>query len=498
MPFVTTDTIHGKCAFVLFQDNLRLNFNQAFYKSCEHPYVFPFFVFPGDSQKFSLYGEASQLWLHGSLNSLDESLKNSLNIYQEPLGNLLPRLFHDYKPKYFFSTFSAHPLRKKIHDTIQQLCHDHNITFKIFYDNYLTNPQDIQNKSGGIYKVFTPYKNILLHHMEKKISQDISHGEVKNLLTTTKFLRDPKNPMTLESLGLGPQKSWAFSLERHCSPGESQGEKMVDDFLSKSLINYKENRNFPVLQGTSGLSAYLRFGEISPWLIVVKAREWLKNSPPGALENYLMFLSELCWRDFGTYLLHHFPQCLHNNMNEKFNIFPWKDNAPWLKMWQKGQTGYPFVDAAMRELWHTGFMHNRLRMVTASFLTKNLQIHWKHGEEWFWNCLFDGDKANNVMNWQWVAGCGVDAAPYFRIFNPVVQGKKFDPEGHYIAQWVPELKNLPKKYIHEPWTAPESLLGEKNILLGKTYPYPMVPLRESQKKALESYKQMTKSLNYGL
>jgi deoxyribodipyrimidine photo-lyase len=196
------------------------------------------------------------------------------------------------------------------------------------------------------------------------------------------------------------------------------------------------------------------------------------------------------WREFSCYLLHHFPSLHKDNFNNKFNKFPWKNNLKHLKAWQTGNTGYPIVDAGMRELWQTGYMHNRVRMVAASFLVKNLNLHWHKGRDWFWDCLVDADLANNSASWQWVAGCGVDAAPYFRIFNPITQGEKFDKNGHYTRKFVPELKNIPDKYLFKPWTAPEDILNSSGITLGENYPYPIVDLAITRNQALEAYKRL--------
>ena len=234
----------------------------------------------------------------------------------------------------------------------------------------------------------------------------------------------------------------------------------------------------------SRLSAYIRFGNIS----INQIWHYAKKIPSNKHRDH--FLSELGWREFSYSLLYHFPAMTTQNLQVKFNAFPWQINQINLKAWQQGMTGYPIVDAGMRELWQTGYMHNRIRMIVGSFLVKNLLIDWRYGEAWFWDCLFDADLASNTASWQWVAGCGADAAPYFRIFNPVTQGQKFDPNGDYTLRFIPELKNLPKKYLFSPWEAPSDLLRELNITLGKTYPKPIVDLRDSRERALAAFQSL--------
>jgi deoxyribodipyrimidine photo-lyase len=234
------------------------------------------------------------------------------------------------------------------------------------------------------------------------------------------------------------------------------------------------------------LSPHLHFGEISPNMI------WHRVRTSGQSEDSNHYLSELGWREFSYNLLYYFPQLPNKNLQTKFDRFPWRDNSEHLKKWQDGETGYPIIDAGMRELWETGFMHNRLRMIAGSFLVKNLLIHWHYGKEWFWNCLVDADLASNSASWQWVAGCGADAAPYFRIFNPIAQGQKFDPSGEYTRKFVPELRKLPNKYLFTPWEAPTELLADSGIKLGKDYPYPIVDLKNSRELALDAYSSISR------
>lgn len=274
----------------------------------------------------------------------------------------------------------------------------------------------------------------------------------------------------------------------HWQVGEAGAKDALNEFLDCPVTSYKSDRDrADKPKGTSRLSPHLAFGEISPRQIWHATKD---RDVDGA-----KFLSEVGWREFSYNLLYHNPDLRTENFKAGFNSFPWSQNDGYLEAWQRGQTGYPFVDAGMRELWATGYMHNRVRMVAASFLIKHLMIDWREGERWFWDTLFDADPANNTASWQWVAGSGADAAPYFRIFNPFGQGEKFDPDGIYVRKWVPELKSLPKKYIHQPWEAPEWVLMEAGVILGDNYPRPIVNHKAAREKALSAYKMMRGETN---
>ncbi len=291
--------------------------------------------------------------------------------------------------------------------------------------------------------------------------------------------------LALENLCLLPTNAWHEKLRQYWQPGEAGAQTRLKEFLRNGLKDYKEGRNHPGKNHVSRLSPHLHFGEISPNDVWHTAKQ--KMVEVRCRTDGEHFLSELGWREFSYNLLYHFPDLPRVNLQKKFDAFPWRKDEEALKRWQKGQTGYPIVDAGMRELWETGYMHNRVRMIVGSFLIKNLMLHWHYGEEWFWDTLVDADLANNSASWQWIAGCGADAAPYFRIFNPITQGKKFDEDGEYVRRHVSELKHMPLKFLHNPWEAPEKILREAGVKLGVDYPLPMVNLGDSRERALKAF-----------
>jgi deoxyribodipyrimidine photo-lyase len=335
----------------------------------------------------------------------------------------------------------------------------------------LWEPWGITNENGTPYKVFSPFfKKGCLNAPPPR--RPLPRPE------NPSFAADPEC-MSIEDLGLLPSIPWDESMRPLWNVGEDGANQRLQEFLNEGLEDYKEGRNFPAEKKVSRLSPHLHFGELSPnqvWYAV--------QGQEGDAEH---FLSELGWREFSYHLLYHFPDLPTENLQEKFDNFPWENNPQFLKAWQQGKTGYPIVDAGMRELWETGYMNNRVRMIVASFLVKNLRVHWHHGAAWFWDCLLDADLANNSASWQWVAGCGADAAPYFRIFNPVTQGEKFDPEGDYIRRFLPEIARLPNKYLFNPSEAPPSVLSDAGVKLGSTYPRAIVDLKASRESALEAF-----------
>jgi deoxyribodipyrimidine photo-lyase len=310
-------------------------------------------------------------------------------------------------------------------------------------------------------------------------------------LAPARLLAPEKRPPSdrLDDWGLLPtQPDWAGGLRAAWTPGEMGAKALLQQFFNQALSSYPTERNRPDKPATSRLSPHLHFGEISPQMCAQAA--YASGAPQSAIDK---FVAELGWREFSHHLLYHYPDLPDRNWRRDFDAFPWREDRAGLRAWRRGQTGYPIVDAGMRELWVTGWMHNRVRMIVASFLIKHLLINWRAGADWFWDTLVDADLANNAASWQWVAGSGADAAPYFRIFNPIAQGKTYDPDGAYVRRFLPELARLPTAFIHAPWTAPAPVLKEAGVRLGATYPAPIVDHSEARTRALSAFKTLKTS-----
>ena len=424
-------------------------------------------------------GRASRWWLHHSLISLDASLQGKLSVYRGDPKAILLRLAKHYGAKTIYWNRCYEPWRVVRDKQIKETLKAHQIEAHSFNGSLLWEPWETVKDDGSPYKVFTPfYRTGCLNN--RLPWEPLPYPEHLDAVS------DASNDLSIDDLGLLPNTRWDKKMEPHWQIGETGAQARLDAFLEHGLANYKEGRNFPAKQHVSRLSPHLHWGEISVNQV------WYAAKKVGKGEDLDHFLSELGWREFSYNLLYYFPDLPRENLQAKFDKFPWQDNPQSLKRWQKGLTGYPIVDAGMRELWHTGYMHNRVRMIVGSFLVKNLLLHWHHGERWFWDCLVDADLANNSASWQWVAGCGADAAPYFRIFNPITQGKKFDPSGEYTRHYIPELKHLPDKYLFSPWDAPTEVLQQAGVSLGETYPHPIVDLKISRERALEAFASLKK------
>lgn len=461
-----------------FRKDLRLADNPALSNAVLHGSVLPIYILDNKNADAYVPGGASRWWLYRSLEALGESLEGRLRLYVgeplEVLQELCAR--HPIKAVYWNRLYEPWAIAR---DTvIKTSLQEDEIDVSTSNGSLLWEPRDVRKEDGTPYKVFTPF-------YRKGCLKLAPPREPLRKPALERFIHDDSNrSLEIEDLGLLPAKSWSQKLESCWKAGETEAKKRFEAFLIEGLPQYKEGRNFPTKPAVSRLSPYMQIGALSPNQLWYGARKL------GDDKNIDHFCSELGWREFAYNQLYHNPDLPVKNLQSKFDAFPWVLSRNYLAAWQKGQTGIPFVDAGMRELWQTGFMHNRVRMVTGSFLVKNLQVHWHHGERWFWDTLIDADLASNSASWQWLAGCGADAAPYFRIFNPVLQGKNFDPDGAYIREYVPELAELPNRYLFCPWEASNVILQSAGVTLGVSYPNPIIGLKDSRDRALEAFQSL--------
>ena len=452
-----------------FRQDLRLSDNPAFSHATSQGIVLPVYILEDDNPM----GAASRWWLHHSLRSLWTSLDQNLSLYRGDPLDILTDLIRRYQVRLVSWTRCYEPWRIEQERRLKEEFGHLGVQVQTANGSLLWEPWSIVKDDGTPYRVFTPfYRKGCLGAQEPRMPLD----PLKNI----RLIQDPS--LTLEELRLLPKPRWDKTLEPHWAIGEANAQERLSHFLQTGLPHYKEGRNFPAKPYVSRLSPHLHFGEISPNQV------WWAARSLGEDKNIDHFCFELGWREFSYSLLYHNPDLPWKNLQSKFDHFPWKEeDSAALKAWRKGQTGIPLVDGGMRELWLTGYMHNRVRMIVGSFLVKNLLIHWRHGERWFWDCLVDADLANNSASWQWIAGCGADAVPYFRIFNPVTQGQKFDPNGEYVRRFVPEISALPDAYLFCPWQAPPQVRKTAGVILGETYPEPIVDLPASRERALRFF-----------
>ena len=441
--------------------------------------IIPCYILDDETPGTWRSGAASRWWLHHSLDALATDLAQvggTLVLRRGETQAALQQLLEDTGARDIYCSRMYEPwaadLEARLHSHFQASAVD----FKRYGGTLLHEPETVSNLSGLPYKVFTPFWRSCLAGEEPAPPQ--------RLATTTCWWEQAVSSDALAQWALCPQQpDWASQWTRWWTPGSAGASLKLEGFLQDGVSNYSEGRDHPALDCTARLSPHLHFGEISPREVWHRVR--YATAHQAQLENQAgKFLSQIGWREFSYHLLHHFPEIPEQAFKAQFRDFPWLKDDVRLQAWQSGQTGYPMVDAGMRELWHTGYMHNRVRMIVASFLTKHLLIHWQEGAKWFWDTLLDADLANNSSGWQWVAGSGADASPYFRIFNPIVQGQKFDVEGSYIRQWVPELAAVPNRYINCPWDAPAAVLEEAGVVLGEDYPGPMVDHKMAREGAL--------------
>jgi deoxyribodipyrimidine photo-lyase len=467
---------------VWFRNDLRLADHPALTAAVETGApVLPLYILDNVTPGRWRTGGASRWWLHGSLAALDTDLRQRggrLCLHKGSAPEVLKALLAETGASAIHAARGYEPWEAELERSVTALCKAQSAAFRTYGGRLLFEPEAIRTAAGQHYRMFTPFWRACL-----------AAGAPRAPLPAPRLIRcadaesDP-----LASLDLLPARpDWAGGLRETWQPGEAAALTRLASFTERHLARYAEDRSRLDIDATSRLSPHLHFGEISPtqiWHAVTGA------APRGgamAERGAEAYLRELIWRDFSYHLLKHFPAMISHPLRPEFANFPWRDDAPALTAWQKGRTGYPIVDAAMRELWHTGFMPNRARMIVASFLVKHLLIPWQTGADWFLDTLVDADLANNQANWQWVAGSGTDAAPYFRIFNPVLQGQKFDPDGVYVRRWMPELARLSARNIHAPWQAPELALGAASVTLSRSYPPPIVEHGAARARALTAF-----------
>ncbi len=457
-----------------FRQDLRLADNPALHRAAAAGRVLPVFVLDDESAGRLRRGAASRWWLHHSLAALDRSLQGRLVLLRGDALDLVPALAAQAGATAVHWNRCYEPWRIARDTKLKEKLAAQGVAAVSSNGSLLWEPWDVSNAAGNPYQVFTPfYRKGCLNAGAPRLP--LPRPERLALAAA------PAGALPLAALELLPRIRWDLQLEPHWAIGEEASTRRLASFLGGGLRGYREGRDFPARPHTSRLSPALHFGELSPNQL------WYGARAAGEGPDLDHFLSELAWREFSYALLYHHPALPAKNLQTSFDAFPWQDEEPLLRAWQRGRTGIPFVDAGLRELWQTGWMHNRVRMVTGSFLVKNLLLHWHHGEAWFRDCLVDADLAANSASWQWVAGCGADAAPYFRIFNPVLQGRKFDPDGAYTRRFVPELAGLPDRWLFAPWEAPPVVLQAAGVELGVTYPRPVVDLAGSRQRALAAY-----------
>ena len=464
-----------KTGLFWLRDDFRISKNDGLIEATRnHEQVVVFYLYKKHTFK---YREAQKWWLSKSLIDFKEIL-NNFNINLEIVETESFKVFFNklFKKNDFSMYWNKvyEPDFLKFDKYLLENFKTKNIKFKICKGNALNEVNEIKKNDGTPFKVFTPFWRNAEKYYYEKIPPKAKM--IKKCLRAKEYFKNRIHPKTIL-----PKKNWFKNFEKTWSPSEENALKTLRDFIKNKITNYSDGRNFPNIIGTSKLSPFIKFGQIHVETIWNECKKD-KTKSLGTSK----FLAEIGWREFNHSLINNFPHMLKNNYSNKFDKFPWEKNLKFLTAWKKGLTGYPIVDAGMRQLYSTGWMHNRVRMIVGSFLVKHLLIDWKEGEKYFKNCLLDYSPASNVAGWQWVAGSGADAAPYFRIFNPILQGEKFDREGYYVKKWVPELKNIEKKYIHKPW----EIKDNSNFKLGKHYPFPIVKHEEARAKALSAFKKI--------
>jgi len=469
---------------VWFRQDLRLDDHPALLSAAERGPVVPVFLWSPEDDGAWPRGGASRWWLHHSLERLAASLaalSSRLIVRTGRVRPLLRALVRETGAERIVASRRYEPAARALE---AELADEWGPRVEFLDSSVLFQPELIRTGSGGPYQVYTPFAR----NCRAQLAPPRPRSAPASLLPISRWPRSEP----IASLGLLPRVDWDRGLRDTWTPGEAGAHAALKVFLAGAIERYALGRDCPSVLGTSRLSPHLAWGEISPRRVWYAVGDAIKRRSDDAFTpDAEKYRAEILWREFAHHVLVHFPHTDSKPLRSEFAAFPWRNDPANLVAWRRGQTGYPLVDAGMRELWHTGWMHNRVRMVVASFLVKHLLLPWQEGARWFWDTLVDADLANNTLGWQWAAGCGADAAPYFRIFNPVLQGEKFDAEGSYVRRWVPELVNVPSKFVHAPWTAPTSVLDRAGVRLGIDYPAPIVEHSHARERALAALERVT-------
>jgi len=474
---------------VWFRHDLRVQDNPALHFAvAQGGPIVPVFVLDDAGEWGWVTGAASRWWLHHSLAALDDSLRergSRLVLVRGDAEKVLWDLVRTTGAG-AIAWNRRYELAAVARDSwIEADLNQRGIKVHPFNGSLLHEPHAVANKQGRPFQIFSPYWR---HCLTLPVVAPLKMAE-RNFSAPAQW----PSSIALDDLELRPRIPWDGEFRKSWHPGEIGAMQGLRQFISSGLEAYGKNRDIPALAGTSRLSPHLRFGEISPrqiWAAVRAVGQAEGVFPPN--QGAAVFLNEIGWREFAYHLLFNFPHTQELPLREEFARFPWAEDRGGhkLRAWQRGRTGYPIVDAGMRQLWSMGWMHNRVRMIAASFLVKHLRLPWRAGADWFWDTLVDADLANNTLGWQWSAGCGADAAPYFRIFAPVTQGRRFDPDGGYVRRWVPEIAALPDTYLQAPWEAPPDVLAKAGVRLGDTYPNPIVDHARAREEALAAFRQL--------
>lgn len=478
-------------ALCLFRQNLRMADNPPLYHALRHhDTLHPLFMFDGQHYAGKALGGAQGWWLHQALVSLDvafKSLGHGLYILSTSPDSQVEDLIqycHTHEIKAIYTERRWEPMEREFEDALGNACAKASIALKLYNASLLQDASDGTKDDGTPYQVFTPYWKKQRPVVEECLGDALPAPNEASIAR----VEAPYGTKAIDALGLMPDIPWYTTMATEWDVSEHGARQHLNRFINKAVHLYDEQRNYPAIEGTSRLSPYLHHGLISVGQVYRSTLEAISTlSKPDEQENAQVFLSELGWREFAHHQLYYFPHTVDSSLREKYQNFPWQPNANHLRAWQRGQTGFPIIDAAMRQLWQTGWMHNRLRMVVGSFLVKHLLQPWQEGEAWFWDTLLDGDLASNTFGWQWVAGCGADASPYFRVFNPISQSEKFDKQGEFIRRWVPELKHVSNEFIHTPWEMTQERQRRSKVEIGVDYPAPIITHEAGRKQALAAY-----------